>query len=78
MRPSTLLLMAAFAINRHQLPPLPRLPLPPGHHRLHCHHHGQTRHHQLPKKEATAAAAPAYQRQHQRENVYKSKQFGLI
>jgi hypothetical protein len=32
----------------------------------------------LPKKEATAAAPPAYQWQHHRENVYKSRQLGLI
>jgi hypothetical protein len=32
----------------------------------------------LPKKEATAAPPPAYQRQHQHENVYKSCRPGLI
>jgi hypothetical protein len=32
----------------------------------------------LPKKEAAAAAPPASQRQHQRQNVYKSAQLGLI
>jgi hypothetical protein len=32
----------------------------------------------LPKKEATAAAPPAYQRQQQRENVYKSRQLDLF
>jgi hypothetical protein len=32
----------------------------------------------LPKKEATAAAPPVYQRQHQCENVYKSRRLGLI
>jgi hypothetical protein len=78
MRPSTLSLLAAFAANRRPSPPPPPLPLPLGHHRLHSHHHGQTRRHPLPKKEATAAAPPAYQRQHQRKNVYKSRQLGLM
>jgi hypothetical protein len=32
----------------------------------------------LPKKEAAAAPPPVCQRQHQRENVYKSRQLGLI
>jgi hypothetical protein len=46
------------------------------HHR-HRHHHRryhrcQTRRRPLPKKEATAAAPPAYQRQHQCVNIYKS------
>jgi len=37
MRPSMLLLPAAFAANRRQLQPLPPLPLPLGRHRLHLH-----------------------------------------
>jgi hypothetical protein len=50
------------------------------HHHRHRHHHHryhrcQTCHRQLLKKEATAAAPPAYQRQHQGVSVYKS---GLI
>ena len=32
----------------------------------------------LPKKEAKAAQPSAYQRQHHRENVYESRQLGLI
>jgi hypothetical protein len=32
----------------------------------------------LPKKEAAAAPPPACQRQHQRQNVYKSRRLGLI
>jgi hypothetical protein len=32
----------------------------------------------LPKKEATAAAPPAYQWQHQLENVYKSRRLDLF
>jgi hypothetical protein len=32
----------------------------------------------LPKKEATAAAPPAYQWQQQHENVYKSRQLDLF
>jgi hypothetical protein len=71
-----------FAANRRPSPPPPPLPLPlplpPGHHRLQRHHRGQTRRRKLLKKEATAAAPPAYQRQHQRENVYKSRRLGLI
>jgi ABC-type transport system involved in multi-copper enzyme maturation permease subunit len=78
MRPSTLSLPAAFDTICHPSPPLPPLPLPPGHHRLHCHHRGQTCCHPLPKKEATAAAPPAYQWQHQLENVYKSRQLDLF
>ncbi len=78
MQPSTLLLPAAFATNYHPPPPPPPLLLLPSHRRLHCHHHGQTHRRPLPKKEATAAAPPAYQRQHQHENVYKSRWLGLI
>jgi hypothetical protein len=78
MRPSTLLLPATFAANRRPSPPPPPLPLTPSHHRLHRHHRGQTCHRPLPKKEARAAAPPAYQRQHQRENVYMSRRLGLI
>jgi hypothetical protein len=76
----TLLLPAAFAANHcpsPQPPPLPLLMLP-GRHRLHHHHYGQTCQRSLPKKEATAAAPPVYQRQHQCEKVYKSRQLGLI
>jgi hypothetical protein len=65
MQPSTLLSLAAFAANH--CPPLPLLP--PSRHCLHHHHRGQTHHHLLPKKEVTAAAPPAYQWQHQCENV---------
>jgi hypothetical protein len=60
-------LPAAFAANRCPSPPPPPLPLPLGRHRLHRRHCGQTRHHQMPKKEATAAAPPVYQWQHQGE-----------
>jgi hypothetical protein len=77
MQPSTLLLPATFAANRRPSPRLPPLPLPPGRHRL-SHHRGQTRRRPLPKKEAKTAAPPAYQRQHQCENFYKSRQLGLI
>jgi hypothetical protein len=79
MRLSTVSLQAAFAANRHPLPPPLPLPLPllPGRHRLHRRHCGQTPHRPLPKKEATAAAPPTYQRQHQRENVYKSRRLDL-
>jgi hypothetical protein len=73
MQPSTLLLTAAFAANRRPSLPLPPLPLPLGRHHLHCHHRGQTHRRSLPKKEATAAAPPAYQWQQQCENVYKSR-----
>jgi hypothetical protein len=69
-RPSTLSLPAAFSAIRH--------PLPPGRHCLHRHYRGQTCHHPLPKKEATAAAPRAYQQQHQRENVCKSRRLGLF
>jgi hypothetical protein len=62
-----------FAANRRPSSPPPPLPLPPGRHRLHRHHCGQTRRHQMPKKEATAAVPPSYQRQHQREFIYKSR-----
>jgi hypothetical protein len=78
MRLLTLSLPAAFAANCRPSPPPPPLPLPPDHHRLQRHHHGQTCRHPLPKKEATAAAPPAYQWQHQRENVYKSRRLGHI
>jgi hypothetical protein len=71
-------LPAAFAADRRPLPPPPPLLLPLGHHRLHRHHCGQTHRRQMPKKEATAAAPPGYQWQHQRENVYKSRRLGLI
>ncbi len=49
-------------------PPPPPLPLP----LHHCHHHylSQTHCHSLPKKEATSAPPPVYQRQHQHENLY--------
>ncbi len=78
MRQSMLSLPAAFAANRRPSPPPPPLSLPPGRHRLHHHHRGQTCRRHLPKKEATAAAPPAYQRQHQRQNVYKSRQLDLF
>ncbi len=80
MWPSMLLLPAAFAANYHPLPPLPPppLPLPLGRHCLHRHNCGQTHRHPLPKEEAIAAAPPAYQWQHQRENVFKSRWLGLI
>jgi hypothetical protein len=39
---------------------------------------GQTPHCKLLKKEAIAAAPPVYQRQHQREKFYKSRQLGII
>jgi hypothetical protein len=81
MRQSTLLLPAAFAANRRPSLPPPPLSLPPGRHRLHRlhrHHRGQTFCCPLPKKEATAAAPPAYQRQHQCQNVYKSRQLDLF
>jgi hypothetical protein len=50
-----------------------RPPPPPGHHLHHHHRHLRcpTHCHPLPKKEATSAPPPEYQRQHQRENVYK-------
>jgi hypothetical protein len=64
MQQSTLLLLAAFAANCRPLPPQPPLPLPLGRHHLHRHHHGETHRRPLPKKEATAAAPPAYQWQH--------------
>jgi hypothetical protein len=73
-----LLLPDAFSANCHPLPPPPPLPLPLGCHRLHRYHHGQTCHCQMSKKEATAAAPPVYQWQHQRENIYKSRQLGFI
>jgi hypothetical protein len=73
MQPSTLLLPATFAANRRPSPPPPPLPLPLGR-----HHHGQTCRHSLQKKEATAAAAPAYQWQHQRENIYKFRRLDLF
>jgi hypothetical protein len=57
---------------------LPLLPLPLGHHGCHRHHGGQTHNCPLPKKEATAAPPLAYQWQHRLENVYKSRQLGLI
>ncbi len=78
MRPSTLLLPAAFDTHRRPPPPPPTLPLPPGHHRHHRHHRVQTQHHQLPEKEATAASPPAYQWQNQRENVHKSRRLDLF
>jgi hypothetical protein len=78
MRQSTLSLPAALAANRRPLPPPPPLPLPPGRHCLHRYHRGQTCRRSLPKKEATAAAPPAYQWQHQRENVYKSRRLDLF
>jgi hypothetical protein len=43
------------------------------HHHHHRYHRCQTRSRPLPKKEARAAAPPAYQRQHQVVNVYKSR-----
>jgi hypothetical protein len=73
-----LLLLAAFAANRCPTLPLPPLPLPPSRHCLHPYHRGQTCHRPLPKKEATAAAPPAYQWQHQCENVYKSRRLDLF
>jgi hypothetical protein len=73
-----LLLPAAFAANRRPSPPPLPLPLPPGRHQLHHHHHGQTHRRPLLKKEATVAAPPAYQWQHQCENIYKSRQLGHI
>jgi hypothetical protein len=80
LQPSMLSLLAAFAANRRPSPPPPPLPLtlPPGRHRLHRHHRGQTRRRPLPKKEATAATPPAYQRQHQDENVHKSRRLDLF
>jgi hypothetical protein len=75
---SMLLLGAAFATNCHPPPSLPPLPLLLGRHHRHRHHHDQNHHCPLPKKEATAAAPPAYQRQNQRKNIYKSRQLGLI
>ncbi len=78
MPPSTLLLPAAFAAKHRPLPQAPLLPLPPGHHHLHRHHCGQTCRRSLPKKEATAAAPPAYQRQHQCDIVYKSRRLDLF
>jgi hypothetical protein len=80
MRPSTLLLPAAFAANRcPPLPPsLPPLPLLLSRNRLHGYHRGQTHCCVLPKKEATAAAPPAYHLQYKHENVYKPRQLGLI
>ena len=73
-----LLLPATFAVNCRPMPPPPPLPLPPSRHHLHRHHRGQTHRRPLPKKEATAAAPPAYQQQHQRENVYKSRRLDLF
>jgi hypothetical protein len=78
MQPSTLSSPAAFAANCRPPPPPPMLPLLLGRHHHQSHYHDQTYCHQLPEKEATAAAPPAYQRQHQREKVYKSRQLGLI
>jgi hypothetical protein len=78
MQLTMLLLPAAFAANPCPLPPPPPLLLPPGRHRLYRHHRGQTHHRPLPKKEATAAAPPAYQWQHQRENVCKSDNLDLF
>ncbi len=62
------------------LPPLPLLPLllPPGHDCCHRHYRCSTLCLSLPKKEATAALPPAYQWQHQHENINKSRQLGLI
>jgi hypothetical protein len=78
MQLSTLLLPAAFAANHCPLPPPPPLLLPLGRHHLHHHHRGQTCHRSLPKKEATAAAPPAYQWQHQLEIVYMSRGLDLF
>jgi hypothetical protein len=78
MQLSTLLLPAAFAANHCPSPPPLPLPLPLGRHHLHRHNRGQTRHRSLPKKEATTAAPPAYQQQHQREKVYKSRLLDLF
>jgi hypothetical protein len=69
---------AAFAVNCCPLPPAPLLPLPLGHHHLHCHHRGQTRRPSLPKKESIAAAPPAYQQQHQHGIIYKSSRLDLF
>jgi hypothetical protein len=54
-------LPAAFATNCRPLLPPPPLPLPPGHHRLHRHHCGQTSRRPLPKKRQQ-------QQHHQRTN----------
>jgi hypothetical protein len=69
------------------------LPLPSNAIECHCHHRHRPHRHcrcccrppplpphhcSLPKKEAAAAPAPVRQRQHQRENIYKSRQLGLI
>jgi hypothetical protein len=78
MQPSMLLLPAAFAANHRPSLPPPPLPLLPGRHHLHRHHCGQTCQCSLPKKEATTAAPPAYQQQHQRENIYKSRLLDLF
>ena len=84
MRPLTLLLPAAFADNcLPPPPPLPPLPPPPpplplGQNHRHCHNRGQTHHRTLTKKKAAAAPPPAYQLSHHCENVYKSRQLGLI
>jgi hypothetical protein len=67
-----------FITNCCPLPPPPPLPLLLGRHPLHRHHHAQTHRCPLPKKEATAAAPPAYQRQQQCEKVYKSRRLGRI
>ncbi len=67
MQPLTLSLPDTFAANRRPPPPLPLQPLPPSCHHRHRHHHGRTHHCPLPKKGATAAPPPAYQRQHNME-----------
>jgi hypothetical protein len=42
------------------------------------HNRGQTHHRSLTKKEAAASPPPVFQLPHHRENVYKSRQLGLI
>jgi hypothetical protein len=81
MQPLTLSLPVAFAANCHPPPPpppTPQLPLPLGRHHRHRHRRGQAYRCTLMKKEAAAEPPPAYQLPHHCENVYKSRQLGLI
>ena len=82
--PLTLSLPAAFAANCHPPPPAP----PPPSSCCCCRAATTatanivvsrlTHHCTLTKKEAVAAPPPAYQLQHHCENIYKSRQLGLI